>query len=255
MRSAKKRNLFSALSKSPFTPTTAGSNCREICVRGEACLEIGGVCPSSRYDRLPLRRIEDLTRPGPAAPTESELPMHLKLKLHPDSRCKAVSSIEVDAARTEPGDLALRYVVQGAIGGVRLPPAGPQSRADELWRHTCFEAFVRTPDGEAYFELNVSPSAQWAAYAFDGYRRGMCAVDEIALSRFDSRSGGARYELAADFALGALANTRLLQLGLSAVIEESDGQKSYWALAHPAGKPDFHHSDCFAAELPAAWRA
>lgn len=43
-----------------------------------------------------------------------------------------------------------------------------------------------------------------------------------------------------------------LRVGLSAVIEERRGAKSYWALAHPAGKPDFHHSDCFALELPAA---
>ena len=42
-----------------------------------------------------------------------------------------------------------------------------------------------------------------------------------------------------------------LRLGLSAVIEETDGTKSYWALAHPPGKPDFHHKDCFALTLPA----
>ena len=40
-------------------------------------------------------------------------------------------------------------------------------------------------------------------------------------------------------------------LNLSAVLEEKDGTKSYWALAHPAGdKPDFHAPDCFAAKLP-----
>ena len=39
------------------------------------------------------------------------------------------------------------------------------------------------------------------------------------------------------------------QLGLSAVLEEKDGTKSYWALAHPRGdKPDFHAPDCFAAQ-------
>ena len=40
------------------------------------------------------------------------------------------------------------------------------------------------------------------------------------------------------------------RLGLSAVLEEKDGTKSYWALAHPPGAPDFHHPDCFAAQLP-----
>ena len=40
------------------------------------------------------------------------------------------------------------------------------------------------------------------------------------------------------------------RLGLSAVLEERDGTKSYWALAHPPGDtPDFHHEDCFAAQL------
>ena len=32
-------------------------------------------------------------------------------------------------------------------------------------------------------------------------------------------------------------------LALSAVIEAIDGAKTYWALAHPSDKPDFHHPD------------
>ena len=35
----------------------------------------------------------------------------------------------------------------------------------------------------------------------------------------------------------------------TAVIEEEGGVLSYWALAHPADKPDFHDPACFAAEL------
>jgi hypothetical protein len=38
------------------------------------------------------------------------------------------------------------------------------------------------------------------------------------------------------------------------VIEETNGNKSYWALAHPPGKADFHHADCFALEFPKAWQ-
>jgi hypothetical protein len=40
------------------------------------------------------------------------------------------------------------------------------------------------------------------------------------------------------------------RLGLSAVIETVDGFFSYWALAHPSDKPDFHHPDSFILELP-----
>jgi hypothetical protein len=33
------------------------------------------------------------------------------------------------------------------------------------------------------------------------------------------------------------------RIGLAAVIEDTSGHKSYWALVHPPGKADFHHSD------------
>ena len=40
------------------------------------------------------------------------------------------------------------------------------------------------------------------------------------------------------------------EIGLSAVIEEIGGTKSYWALAHGRGPPDFHDPTCFAYHLP-----
>src|SRR3546814_9971873 len=46
-----------------------------------------------------------------------------------------------------------------------------------------------------------------------------------------------------------------VRVALSAVIEETDGTKSYWALRHPPGKPDFHHPDCFALALGAPDRS
>jgi len=39
------------------------------------------------------------------------------------------------------------------------------------------------------------------------------------------------------------------RLGLAAVIEEASGHKSYWALAHPPGNADLHHSDSFTLEF------
>ncbi|MGN6497184.1 MAG: hypothetical protein ACTHK5_07565, partial [Tsuneonella sp.] len=37
----------------------------------------------------------------------------------------------------------------------------------------------------------------------------------------------------------------------AAVIEEQGGVISYWALAHPEAKPDFHDPACFTARLAA----
>ncbi len=39
-------------------------------------------------------------------------------------------------------DLRLRYVLHGALDGMRLPPPGALRRGDRLWEHTCSEAFV-----------------------------------------------------------------------------------------------------------------
>ena len=35
---------------------------------------------------------------------------------------------------------------------------------------SCFEAFFGMKDCSAYYELNFSPSGQWAAYRFRAYR-------------------------------------------------------------------------------------
>ena len=170
-----------------------------------------------------------------------------QLTLHPDSHCTAVTGIDVTAVRPGPGLLKLRYVLRGAMSGVSLPPASASARADELWRHTCFEAFVGAPGTKAYFEFNLAPSLEWAAYRFESYRDGMERADvgapQVEVVRAEDR-----------FELRALLDVRDLQgpwrVGLSAVVEEANGNISYWALRHPAGKPDFHKADCFALELP-----
>lgn len=173
--------------------------------------------------------------------------MRVALHRHPDSAGRAVDAIEVEVGRPASGRLALRYTVIGAIGDLLLPAVGPPARADGLWRHTCFEAFLRPSAGEAYREFNFAPSTSWAAYVFDGYRSGMRNADieapiiEALLLE--------KYQLNV---LVAIPGEGPWRLGLSAVIEEPSGAKSWWALAHPPGPPDFHHEDCFALRLPAA---
>jgi hypothetical protein len=183
--------------------------------------------------------------------------MRQTLKLHPDSRCAAVTRIEVHVACPRRGNLLLRYVVTGNIGELRLPPATTPARVDELWQHTCFEAFLRASPEDAYYEFNFAPSRQWAAYEFSAYRRDMSVANEVAAPRVEAQSTGERYELQVSLELDGMSKLprdAAWRVGLSAVIEETSGGKSYWALAHPPGKPDFHHADGFAYELPAVSR-
>ena len=122
-------------------------------------------------------------------------------------------------------------------------------RSDIHRLDSCFEAFLSKPNDTRYYEYNFAPSGAWAAYEFDGYRAGIDdlaleATPEIFLDASDTH-------LAAEVTIGIAANllSGPIELNLTAVIEETDGTISCWALAHPQGKPDFHHRDCFALKL------
>ena len=165
------------------------------------------------------------------------------LTRHPDFASEPDVRIEAEAMRSGTA-LTLRYRLSG-LDGVALPIPAISERTDELWRHTCFEAFVGAGD-EGYVEINLAPSTQWAAYRFDGYRQGMRNA-EIAAPRIRERREGDALVLEAELDLPVAGVWRV---GLAAVVEAADGSLSWWALAHPPGKPDFHHADCFALELP-----
>jgi hypothetical protein len=135
-----------------------------------------------------------------------------------------------------------------ATGALAIPPPGPVERREGLWEATCFELFVRPLSGDAYLEFNFSPSRAWAAYEFQSYRKGRrdLPLAPPTIERWGDVTG---YSLEAELDL-IVPWAFPCRVGLSAVVEEADGTKSYWALAHPLGKPDFHHPDCFALELP-----
>jgi len=173
------------------------------------------------------------------------------LQPHPTAPCEAVRALEVEAVRTGPGRLALRYRLEGRVADLLVPPPAPPARTDELWRHTCFEAFLRGPDGEAYVEINLAPSGQWAAHLFDGYRAGMRDAPLAAAPIIEVRATEDLLELSAELDLtGLLPPDAAWRAGLTAVIEETEGRTSYWALAHPPAKADFHHADGFVLTLP-----
>jgi hypothetical protein len=203
-----------------------------------------GIAQGRRHARWPARHRRDTLRL-----------MRRALRLHPDSRCAAVTHIDVEIAQTRPDLLLLSYIVSGTIGDVRMPPPMTAARADDLWRHTCFEAFVGAAASACYYEFNFAPSRRWAAYRFSGYRSGMCVADEIAAPSIEvgPTPGGWTLQAKLDLhRLSGLPSRTSRRLALSAVIEDMDGEISYWALAHPPGKPDFHHPVSFAHELSAA---
>lgn len=174
---------------------------------------------------------------------------------HPSTPGAAVRAVRAAAARTPQGSLTLRYLIEAELERLRIPPPCAPAPGERLWQHLCCELFVAPASARAaagagagagagpYREFNFSPSGEWSAYAFQGYREGG------SLSVPDPGIAVHRHGQALELSASVEVEARKLRLGLCVVIEELDGALSYWALRHSTPRPDFHHPDSFALEL------
>jgi hypothetical protein len=167
----------------------------------------------------------------------------------------AVRSLEVQVERAGNGVLHFQYTLDADTSRVRIPERKQAGPADELWKHTCFEAFVAgagetagaAPGG--YRELNFSPSTEWAVYSFRGYRDGMAPLTMPSPPDIRVETTPSRLRVDARVDARALFAGARLRVALAAVIEDEHGNISYWALKHAPAKPDFHHPSGFILEV------
>jgi len=179
--------------------------------------------------------------------------MQFNLVAHPTTppsnpELKVWVNVEHAASLAAVATTNIWFGVGGKAEHFVIPEVSEPVRADDLWQTTCFEAFLRPLSGQGYREWNFAPSGQWAAYEFARYREGRVPAEVDAPPYIRMEDNFTWWALGASIAVPADTNW---ELGLSAILEEKDGAKSYWALAHPPGdKPDFHDPVCFAARLP-----
>ncbi len=116
-------------------------------------------------------------------------------------------------------------------------------REDELWKHTCFEAFLNPLGLEIYYELNFSLKPAWNLYRFERYRfpqpPPVNSDFEIQSFNWDSIENKLKVELKNK------TKYKKFKIGLTAVLEEKNGNKNYCALEHLGSQPDFHSQDSF----------
>lgn len=178
----------------------------------------------------------------------------IRLACHPDTPESAVHHIEAHVYRPPEGPMQVTYAMHADLDLLRIPPSVTPARTDGLWRHTCFELFIKRAGEPAYYELNFSPSGAWAAYSFAGYREGAAPAEQALNPHLEVSFSADRLTLEAAVHLELLfpqhASVRLA-MAVSAVVEERDGRLTYWALRHAPGKPDFHHPHAYALELGA----
>ena len=175
----------------------------------------------------------------------------IDLSCHPSTLTETVRAIGVLVRRSASAELQLTFRLDGDIPRIRIASPGVPHINTELWRHTCFEAFIAVDGQQSYHEFNFAPSGEWCVYALSGYRNGGPVAGEVMRPQIAVRSTDNTIELDALVRLDSLSAIHpraVLRMGLSAVIEASDGL-SYWALRHRTDKPDFHDGDGFALLL------
>jgi hypothetical protein len=148
------------------------------------------------------------------------------------------------------GEVTLTYRVSAEIAALVIPARSTPRRIDGIWKSTCFELFIGNFEDQSYLEYNFAPSLQWAAYQFAGYRSDMAEL-ETGAPNIRVEQDTDILMLLVTLQLPDAWRARSLRAGISAVIAQKNGDISYWAAAHPPGKPDFHHKDCFAVQLEA----
>ena len=172
-----------------------------------------------------------------------------RLHPHPAHPPLAVSSVESRLFGRDRNWLRLRWRIEGS-GKLVVPPLAGKGRADDLWQTTCFEMFLKPPEGSSYSEFNLSPSERWNAYDFVARRAGMTERTMPRAPVCTTRPGSAFAIFDAAIPAAGLPREECA-MALACVIEEVGGHRSYWALEHGGSAPDFHDPACFTARLGA----
>ena len=169
---------------------------------------------------------------------------HQKLVLKPFSAENKPDNCHINALLEKEGaSFKVVFELTAGLVDLKFPVFHPASaqRKDKLWEHTCFEIFVGQHGMTNYREINLSPAGDWNVYSFSGYREEMKQDNYFEALPFEVKiMSDQELKLEIKIDLKMLQDSSDIDVGLSAVLELNNGEKSYWAVNHPGVVPDFH---------------
>lgn len=157
------------------------------------------------------------------------------------------------------GKLTIVYLLTGSVDQIQLlgnPPV-PSARADELWKSTCFEWFVKSSSSKKYWEFNAAPTGFWNFYELEDYRTHLKSSPLVEAPQFSlspELSSSDHYQFKVEVNMSDLFSNDLTlsqsgRIAITSVIQWKSGEVSYFSLQHPLTKPDFHSDDGFTISL------
>jgi hypothetical protein len=172
--------------------------------------------------------------------------------LLPFERSQELIGIRIAAAAIRKDNfLSLRYRIEGPINRIVCPISDSiGNRANLLWQNTCFEAFWGVLNSKVYWELNLAPSGDWNLYKFDNYRTNQIEEEQKHDMQFQSSKTESSLSIGITLELPKEISIKVpIELNLTSVLQQVNGQISHWALVHCLSEPDFHQRDSFLLQL------
>lgn len=158
--------------------------------------------------------------------------------------------------------VSLTFRVEGAHQFELPAMTENASRAMNLWEQSCFEIFIRPLNTEAYLEFNLSSNGDWNAFVFKDYRLPLMEDGALTPAPMDKAPicastgiprNDSAWRLDVQIDLSHLPREFHLpanrMIALSCILKDLKGNLHYFALKHPAEKPDFHHQESFCLRI------
>lgn len=140
------------------------------------------------------------------------------------------------------GKIQITYNLQDLNTLIEFNDTSENERVVGLWESTCFELFILSPSGK-YYEFNFSPSGNWNIFYFESYRSDLKEAIDCPTPLIDVRAHKEK-KIHLTYDLFELPNGFFemgkMKVGITAVLEDNKKSKSFWSLAHPKDKADFH---------------
>ena len=136
--------------------------------------------------------------------------------------------------------LELSFLLQGVGDHYLFERESQAKRADELWRATCFEAFVKNLNSKEYWELNIAPNGSWNLYRFSDYREDMQEESRVLTPKvlFKQERDKVRVSIKVDF-MEKLFDERV-DFNLALILLDMEGKRHFFTLNPKEGVADFH---------------
>lgn len=167
--------------------------------------------------------------------------MQNKLMSHDEAPNLTITTT-VDLAQNS---LVLRFLIKGELEGYSFSSQSKQTRANELWKATCFELFLANSKHEAYYELNFSSSFSWNFYRLSAYRAELEEMALLSSPKIEILRKEDEVQVFFELALEAGFLAQFDLYNVAVVLLNKENERGFWSLKEMREAPDFHCRENF----------